>query len=102
MRKICDFQEMLKRHVDKSFFGCFGHVGCMSYDRLVKKIYDSMVEDTRRRGRPQKESTDVVSELYSATGISERGYQRNDVCMYVDWMCFMCLVESVNDDISLT
>lgn len=44
-------KKSLTRHINKSLLRSYGHVGCMAYDRLVKKIHKSIVKDTRK-GRP--------------------------------------------------
>lgn len=53
----------LERHMDSSLLKWYSYVGCMTYDRLLK-IYGSLVEISRRRGRPQDRWTDAVSEFF--------------------------------------
>lgn len=43
----------------------------MANDQVVKKTFDSIVKDTRERGRLRKEKN-AVTELFRAMGISDR------------------------------
>ena len=47
----------------------FGHSKRMNGERMVKKIYDSGVEGTRGRGRPNRVWIDGVK-----TALSDRGW----------------------------
>lgn len=52
-----------------------GHAGCTAYNRVVKKIYGTIVKDTKRRGRGWKGWRDAMSKLVRVRGIS--GESRN-------------------------
>lgn len=50
----------------------YSHVGCISEDKLVKKIHCSKSKGKIQKGGPWKRWTDAMSELLIVRGISDK------------------------------
>src|SRR5256885_8705101 len=73
LRRMSKCSCSIQERVDEGVLKWFGHVERMGEERLVKQIYVSEVEGTRRRGRPKRRWMDAVSELLIAKSYECRG-----------------------------
>ena len=65
--------------MDQSVLRWFGHVERMDEERLVRRVYESNVEGTRRRGRPRKCWMDGVLNVLNEKGLD---IQRARECVH--------------------
>ncbi len=54
----------------------FGHIERMDNEEFVKKVYQSSVEGTNRKGRPLGRRVDRVTEYVSERGVTGTGLER--------------------------
>ena len=83
IRRRCGKNVDVCEKVEQNVLRWFGHVERMGDERLVKRMYNSDIMGTRRRGRPRKSWMDEVNESVGRRGLSiqeakERVQDRNE------------------------
>ena len=70
IRRRCGKPRGVSKKIDQGVLRWFGHVERMGDERLAKRVYESYVRGTRRRGRPRKCWMNGVNELLERKGLS--------------------------------
>ena len=70
IRRRCGKNVSLGQKIDQGVLRWFGHVERMGNERIAKRVYESDVRGTRRRGRPRKCWMDGVKEVLTRKGLN--------------------------------
>ena len=70
IRRRCGKSGGVSQKMDQGVLRWFGHVERMGDERLARRVYESHVRGTRRRGRPRKCWMNGVNELLERKGMS--------------------------------
>ena len=70
IRRRCGKYVSVGQKMDQSVLRWFGHVERMGNDRMAKRVYESDIRGTRRRGRPRKSWLNGVREILGRKGLN--------------------------------
>ena len=70
VRRMCGKERSVGMKIDQSVLRWFGHVERMNEERMVRRVYESSVNGTRRRGRPRKCWMDGVVNVLNERGLN--------------------------------
>ena len=70
VRRVCGKERSVGMKIDQSVLRWFGHVERMNEERMVRRVYESSVHGTRRRGRPRKCWMDGVVNVLNERGLN--------------------------------
>src|SRR5215470_15000758 len=73
IREWCGWEKGLLSRFEQGILRWYGHLLRMGEGRLVRRVFEDMVRESRGRGRPKRRWMDGVKEVIAMRGVGDDG-----------------------------